>query len=606
MAQKTGLDGQFLINNLVESDYNDAVKYAEIINTPEGADLFRVGSNLYSMRDKLLRQLSREEQYEPTLRQFIRLSKGDTPLWRLSAELAEVGLGGIEHGSISPYTIDSIPMSLPNNRDTYDPKLDGEDRVFKRIGDMSRGERDMLMSPEAVTRVEGGEKVFFNDLNECARLTFLSRRLFETIGKSRSAELKAGANRRNRERYESGLGPWSNEGLVHATRGVGSFRQILNTGMMCGETLGLEGKKDRYPYNVDLVAMSQDVLTQESFGEKVNALKNTHYGNILMTLYRGEESTDYLRDTKGGMNDDHRLVFGGVPATEIESIILRGAPEQQKTSVIASVVENDFYIPVYDTDGTLLLDPSQYDLLREDGNFNAVKPEILDTSFKQEGTQAGSNEGAWYIVPGVNQPENWYVKFGDTSQEKTTHVWNELLADSLYREVVPEVSPETKAVVIKGRFARASRSVNLDSGQQVTSEARNEAAVMDMYLGNWDAVFNRENLVMSADGHAMRIDTGNALDFRARGSRKDEGAFGLAVTEIEDGSDRSRLGQGMRQMYPGLTDEMVRGQVQTLASRLDDDTIDRLVDGVRRSSSDRDFLKITLKGRRDYLVQRFL
>ena len=40
---------------------------------------------------------------------------------------------------------------------------------------------------------------------------------------------------------------------------------------------------------------------------------------------------------------------------------------------------------------------------------------------------------------------------------------------------------------------------------------RNEGFVMDCLLGNWDAVFNLQNLVMDASGHAMRIDTGNSL-----------------------------------------------------------------------------------------------
>lgn len=606
LSANTDLDKKFLIKYLIESEYNAATKYAEIFNTEEGANLFSDGSILYPMRAQLLGQLSGEEQYESTLKSFYLLSKGNTPLWRLSAGMAELRLKGIEHGSMSTYSIDSIPVSLPNNRQAYDLELDSEDQVFKSINDMSQEERRMYMSQDAAEKVESGEKLGFNELNETTRLTLLSRRLFEAIGKSRSTAFQAEADRRNRGRFASEEGPWSSEGLVHATGSIEAFRQILNTGMMCGETIGLEGEKDRYPYNVDLVAMSQDVLGQKGFSEKVGALKNSRYGNILMSLYRGEGSTDHLEDTQGGMNADHRLIFGGVPATEIESIILRDAAEQEKISVINSVVENDFYVPIYDTDGTLLLSPSQYDELREDGNLNAVKPEVLDTSYKKENTQAGSNEGAWYIIPNSNQAEDWYVKFGDASLEKTAHVWNELLADSLYREVMPEVSPETKAVVIKGRFARASKVVDLDSSRSVTNEARNQAAIMDMYLGNWDAVFNKENLVMSAEGYAMRIDTGNALDFRARGGRKHEGAFGSVVTEIEEGDDANRLGQGMRQMYPGLTDDMVKEQIQSLSNKLDDDTIDRLVDGIRRSGADRDFLKTTLKARRDYLAQKFL
>ena len=191
------------------------------------------------------------------------------------------------------------------------------------------------------------------------------------------------------------------------------------------------------------------------------------------------------------------------------------------------------YIPVYDTDGSLLLNPESFDDMRADGNYDVVKPEIVDNSFKRQKTQKGSNEGAWFVLPKNNEVENWYVKFGDSSQEKTAHTWNELLADELYRRVVPELVPATKALIVDGRFARGSKQVEVDESIDTTNEARNQGAVMVWYLGNWDAVYNKDNIVMSQDGLGMRIDTGNTLDFKARGDKKEPDAFGPIVYESE-------------------------------------------------------------------------
>lgn len=80
---------------------------------------------------------------------------------------------------------------------------------------------------------------------------------------------------------------------------------------------------------------------------------------------------------------------------------------------------------------------------------------------------------------------------------------------------------------------------------------------------------------------------------RAQGDRKPN--FGSAVTELET----------MRNSYPGLTSGEISEQIVNLREVFTDEIIDQQVDGVRLGQQDRDFLKATLRDRRDYIISYF-
>ena len=78
------------------------------------------------------------------------------------------------------------------------------------------------------------------------------------------------------------------------------------------------------------------------------------------------------------------------------------------------------------------------------------------------------------------------------------------------------------------------------------------------------------------------------------------------MTEIEAGDDYNDLRRGMRQKYPGLTEEMIVSQVKELRDRLPDEMIDALVDSIRRPKAERVELARILKARKQYLIDKFL
>ncbi len=525
---------------------------------------------------------------------FELLTRQGISLWRINTMLAQLKLGEVNKADES-YMVDSVPLSLP--RQDID-NLSDDIPSPTRIIDMDADQRSMVLL-EGLD-VKDDAEVRFNDLKPEFRESVLAYRLYEAIAKTRDEQEKQIASRRNVEiaNQESFM---LKGDLIHGTSDLVSFRQILQSGLVCGEFIGSKAKHDATPIGVDFSELSEDAMLEEDIYHKLISIGNTMYGPIYCVLRRDRESTDFGREVSANrVSENHKTIFGAVPSTEISTIIV--TEEDYIKGVIDNVVENGFYVPVIDDAGTIRLTPERYEELRIDGNYlkQSIKPRIINSGISRDNSQTGSNDGALFIIDN----KEYYVKFGDLSPLKRKQMWSEILADSIYRTVSPDIVPPTEAVVVEGRLARASTMMQRD-GTDTTNQARNEGFALDCLLGNWDAVFNQDNLVMSG-GHALRIDNGNCLDFRARGQLKEDGSFNEIVHEIEIGYSNENLADGMRQMYPDITDEQIRQQVISIKDKLTDEKIDELVDNIQRPEADRLKLKDILKKRRDYLIFKFL
>ena len=530
-------------------------------------------------------------------------------LWLRNLRISQIAAGAISKlGFLADYTVEEIPLSFPveAKEGMYEA-----DALMRPFAEMSDDEKRMVLSDSALEQLSSNQlsldmkmAVGFTELSADWQENVLGYRLYQSIGRSRNESERSFASEQNRKFAE--LEDWLQAGdLVHATGTIANGANLLRNGLLCGEAIGLQAQVDGFPFNVDFVSVSNEVLAGSTYREKLDNLKNRSYGDYVFLLHRTVDSTDSGRETVGGLNEDHRLIFGAVPATEISALLLRGV-DTNIEAAIGMVVESGMYIPVVDNLGNNLLSYDEYEARRLDGNYAAAIPQVIDSSFKLDGTQMGSNEGAMYVAPAKNgqQADHYYVKFGDESADKRDHLWTEILADELYRAVTPELVPETAAVIIDGRLARRSKIAPTDD-ESVTDEARNAGFIVDCLVGNWDAVYNSGNLIMSG-GQALRIDTGNSFDFRARGDRKTDDQFSEIVTEIEFKDDPSELAGGMRQMYVGLTDEQIAAQVQNLKNNLTDEKIDQLVHSIRRPSEDRLRLARIVKARKNYLIEKFL
>lgn len=156
------------------------------------------------------------------------------------------------------------------------------------------------------------------------------------------------------------------------------------------------------------------------------------------------------------------------------------------------------------------------------------QPKQLESmdGWTQTGGQGGSNPG------GKFKDENgveWYCKF-----PANDHIAKaEVLAAKLYSALGLNAQ-DAKLVTKNGKVGIASRWVNVKKAspkELAQTPGVLEGFAADAWLANWDAVgLAFDNLQVDDQGHAMRVDAGGSLMYRAQGSKK---AFGEHVTELD-------------------------------------------------------------------------
>ena len=158
--------------------------------------------------------------------------------------------------------------------------------------------------------------------------------------------------------------------------------------------------------------------------------------------------------------------------------------------------------------------------------------------WKQVGKQQGSNPGGKFRDP---HGQVWYVKF--PSNESI--VRNELLAAKFYEML--GVSGQKAVQVRDGdKVGIASRWVDCTKTTPEKLKATPGAVEnfpIDAWLANWDVVgMGYDNLLVGADGKAVRIDAGGSLLYRAQGEPKGA-AFSSDVSELETLTDPKKNSQ---------------------------------------------------------------
>lgn len=146
--------------------------------------------------------------------------------------------------------------------------------------------------------------------------------------------------------------------------------------------------------------------------------------------------------------------------------------------------------------------------------------------WEQTGGQGGSNPG------GKFKDENgveWYCKFPENDHIAKA----EVLAAKLYSALGLNAQ-DAKIVTKDGKVGIASRwqDVKKASPKELAqTPGVLEGFAADAWLANWDVVgLAYDNLQVDNNGHAMRVDAGGSLMYRAQGSKK---AFGEHVTELD-------------------------------------------------------------------------
>lgn len=550
-------------------------------------------------------------------------------LWKNLLVLSEITTGLKVEESANTHVVKFVPklrlrdgIKDPSHKD-FIGSVDGFE--LKDIALMSQRERELVLTPEALERLgdtfEEMQGYSFQDFKPDVRRQIYAYMISETISRSRDASAKAVAGHRNITIAERGkMDRLSAGDFIHAAP-IDALLQILQDGNFAGESRSTTTTKtDSFPFNVDMSIIKPGESVEEQFKDSWSA----NYGGLdgVVLVYgrsygawmEGQTSTPSSADRQGVQG----LVLGGIPSTEITGLILKQNTTENQVRAKESIIQNGFYIPVYDMNGELVFTPEEFGQMYEDMNMT-VPVQVNYDSVLRTNEKLGSNDGSVYVISTKDGPKKHYIKFGgqrahvdvdEDSQTKNAsqmeHVWTEYLADEIYRRMGITV-PETAMVKVEGRVGHDSvwideTTVNRPVGEVTTLEG---GFVVDAWLANWDIVYNQGN-TLEIDGVVFRSDNGGALDLRAQGQQKPDDIWNEEVLELQIGQDNERLGLGMRQKYPNLTDEQVSEQATKLRETMTDEVIDELVDSVRRSKADREDLKTVLKARRDYIVAKVL
>lgn len=218
---------------------------------------------------------------------------------------------------------------------------------------------------------------------------------------------------------------------------------------------------------------------------------------------------------------------------------------------------------------------------------------------------AGGSNGAMFGED--KDGRKWLVKSykGDADRIAT-----ELLANAVYRRLGIKV-PEAGTLTFKGKPALAYPLVDgvpggHKSGLRVDepSDGLAKGFMADAYLANWDVVgLEHDNLLwpegtekVSSQLEPVRLDHGGTLQYRAMGGKK---TFGPVPTEVWTMAS-PKGGQAFGTMR--LTDEVKRDGARAIAEKLDDGTIDELVDAAPfKNEQMRQEVREALKARRDWM-----
>lgn len=186
----------------------------------------------------------------------------------------------------------------------------------------------------------------------------------------------------------------------------------------------------------------------------------------------------------------------------------------------------------------------------------------------QTGPQGGSNPG------GKFKDENgveWYCKF--PSDEDTAKA--EVLAAKLYA-AAGIAGQDAKLITKGGKLGIASRWVNVKKGTAAglaKAKGAHAGFAVDAWLANWDVVgLGLDNLQLDEKGHAVRVDAGGSLMYRAQGGKK---AFGNNVTELDSLRD-TKINPQSAAVFAGMTDADITASVAKVA-KVHDSTIRKLV-----------------------------
>lgn len=644
--RKQFLQSQVVLQTLARQPQRTEAIIETVLHDPNFdtlAELMSGDGPLAAGRDSVLEEIFSSGKPSEKIQELIEGFNQSKPYFEFLFETARRMHGTELHGSTSNYPLTEITTSegvmtvaqlVANHRaaKTRNPeeltKLEEMVDDSKTLEELIDGERQVI--PFSKLHGMWKEQIFRHYLRQSIELT-------------RSMDVKQQSDARHRREAKAKLE--ASGVYLHGTA-IDNIDAILLNGNLPSTVLGADPGWDvkNFPFHSEFIRFDR---TAES-GTLREFIENSRLGiygssqrhggtlgdvgQVFLVYDRNNTNYEVGKDCtpeQGGW-PNHRIMLGGMPSTEISAIILRD-PSATATKAMASIVENGFYIPLYDFDMNLIWTPQQFDEYRKAWNL-VVEVPVWDYSFKVGDAKGSHRPAGEYMLPSEGGGQRkYYVKFAEFNfgsaddalqreQEERSKIWNEFLANRIYRHLGIPVA-NTQVVKVNRTYGYASQEITAEPtilaerpirpdarmyahvsewidqdeavDQTVVAQKLKDGFLVDALLANWD--ITKEGNVVTSKGEVLRVDSGGALLFRARGERKTQQEIGEIVPELES----------MRSSYQGLTESDIQNQVRLLQERFGDQDINALADSTRLHETDRNLLKQVLRGRRDYIINHF-
>jgi ADP-ribose pyrophosphatase YjhB (NUDIX family) len=174
------------------------------------------------------------------------------------------------------------------------------------------------------------------------------------------------------------------------------------------------------------------------------------------------------------------------------------------------------------------------------------------SEWKKVGSKpGGSSDGALYTDP---HGQKWLVKsYGDDDMAKSevlaSHLLNAAGAKTADMQLVELGGAHKGGLGVASKWVDGAQKLDAGDASHVKAAQKDFAA--HAWLANWDSIgLAHDNTVMHG-GHALHIDPGGALEYRATGGKKGA-AFGTEVGELDTMRDATKNASAAS-VYGGMT-----------------------------------------------------
>lgn len=155
-------------------------------------------------------------------------------------------------------------------------------------------------------------------------------------------------------------------------KGITSFSEIINDGILAKDFLGAGATQDATPFDTDTIMISENA-NKQSFSDTIQkeGMIPMEYGNIVLIFKdrgqfsrTGSEGKYELIESKA-VDESHYGIRTGIATTEIDYMLYHPAREESYNRLKFDIASKGIYIPIVNLEGEIIFTPKEFEQQRE-------------------------------------------------------------------------------------------------------------------------------------------------------------------------------------------------------------------------------------------------